>query len=138
MLRIRSPRNSTCGLPNRSAGRITNKPEVGLVGVTWTYNAPPVDVASGSCPEVRFWSITLLARSLCGTCPRSRFLGSFTDHFDGLPTNRQSGFVNTAPLQRTNPRRQAWQSNIWRGRDNGLLQLRVLRVGLLVDGDVGV
>jgi hypothetical protein len=22
------------------------------------------------------------------TCPRSRFLGSFTDHFDGLPTIR--------------------------------------------------
>src|SRR5215469_13324576 len=56
-----------------------------------TCNALPVDVASGSCPEVRFWSITLLARSLCSTCPRSRFLGSFTDHFDGLPTSRTGG-----------------------------------------------
>jgi len=58
------------------------------------YNALPVDVASGSCPEVRFWSITLLARSLCGTCPRSRFLGSFKDHFDALPTIRPNGFAS--------------------------------------------
>ena len=64
------------------------------------YNALPVDVASGSCPEVGLWDITLLAKSYCCTCPRSRFLGSFTDHFDGLPTNRQTGFVNTAPSAR--------------------------------------
>jgi len=78
--------------------------DVGLQGIKLTYNALPVVVASGSCPEVSFWSIALLARSLCGTCPRSRFLGSFTDHFDGLPTNRQSGFVNTGPLRRSNRR----------------------------------
>ena len=54
------------------------------------YNAPPVDVASGSCPEVGLWDITLLAKPYCSTCPRSRFLGSFTDHFDGLPTIRPS------------------------------------------------
>ena len=28
-------------------------------------------------PEVSFWSITLLARSFCGTCPRSRFRANF-------------------------------------------------------------
>ena len=37
--------------------------------------------ASGPCPrrgpEVSFWSITLLAKSFCGTCPRSRFLDNF-------------------------------------------------------------
>ena len=37
-------------------------------------------------PEVGFWSITLLARSFCGTCPTSQFLdsqtsGCFADHF---------------------------------------------------------
>jgi hypothetical protein len=28
-------------------------------------------------PEVRFWSITVFGRSYRGTCPRSRFMGSF-------------------------------------------------------------
>jgi len=46
-----------------------------------------------SCPEVSLWDITLSAKSYCGTCPRSRFLGSFTDHFDGLPTTRPSRLV---------------------------------------------
>jgi hypothetical protein len=48
------------------------------------YNALPVGVASGSCPEVSFWSITLLARSLCGTCPRCWFMVSLrmADHSD--------------------------------------------------------
>src|SRR5215469_8835101 len=58
-----------------------------------------------SLPEVRLWDIALLAKSYCGTCPRTGVLGSFTDHFDGLPTNRQSGFVNTAPLPRTYPQK---------------------------------
>jgi hypothetical protein len=40
------------------------------------YNAPPVDVASGNCPEVRFWSITEFGRYCCATCPRSRFMVS--------------------------------------------------------------
>jgi len=64
------------------------------VRIKLTRNALPVDVASGSCPEVRLWDITLLAKSYCSTCLRSRFLGSFTDHFDGLPTNRQSGLLS--------------------------------------------
>jgi hypothetical protein len=34
--------------------------------------------------------------SFCGTCPRSRFLGSFTDHFDGLPTIRPSALFRIA------------------------------------------
>src|SRR5215469_10996705 len=55
----------------------------------WKSPESPGDVRK-CCPEVSFWSITLSARSLCGTCPRSRFLGSFTDHFDGLPTTRTS------------------------------------------------
>ena len=52
----------------------------------------PNDEQTGSCsgPEVWLWDITLLAKSYWGTCPRSRFLGSFTDHFDGLPTFRPS------------------------------------------------
>src|SRR5215469_18869158 len=50
----------------------------------------PAVVPKSACEMLR-----LLAKSYCGTCPRSRFLGSFTDHFDGLPTNRQSGFVNS-------------------------------------------
>ena len=77
--------------------RITDNLEVGLFGVKLTRNAPPVDVASGSCPEVRFWSITEFGRYCCGTCPRSRFLGSFTDHFDGLPTSRSCGLGSGLP-----------------------------------------
>ncbi len=41
--------------------------------------------------EVGFWSITLLARSPCGTCPRSRFRGSFTGHFDGYADHPGAG-----------------------------------------------
>jgi len=41
------------------------------------YNVLPVDVASGSCPEVSLWDITLLAKSYRGTYPRSRFLANF-------------------------------------------------------------
>jgi len=44
--------------------------------------------------EVGLWDITLLAKSYCGTYPRSRFLGSFTDHFDGLPTIRTCGLLS--------------------------------------------
>jgi hypothetical protein len=32
----------------------------------------------------------------------ARLLGSFTDHFDGLPTIRPDGSVNAAPLSRGN------------------------------------
>ena len=32
-------------------------------------------------PEFRFWSITLLAKSFCGTCPRSRFMANVTSEF---------------------------------------------------------
>ena len=38
--------------------RDTGYPQVELFGVTLTYNALPVDVASGSCPEVRLWDVT--------------------------------------------------------------------------------
>src|SRR6516165_5620902 len=34
--------------------RITNNLKLSI----WTYNALPVDVASGSCPEVRLWDVT--------------------------------------------------------------------------------
>src|ERR1039457_6781878 len=35
-------------------------------------------VGSPTCPEVCFWSITVLVRSRCGTCPRSRFRANVT------------------------------------------------------------
>src|SRR5215831_13652732 len=88
-------RNPRCVRPRlgRAVSRVGRAEVISVrirVTVNLTYNALPVDVASGSCPEVRLWDITLLAKSYSSTGPRSRFLGSFTYHFDGLPTIRPS------------------------------------------------
>ena len=41
-----------------------------------------------------------VGETFCGTCPRSRFLGSFTNHFDGLPTIRPCGLSPVSPTNR--------------------------------------
>jgi hypothetical protein len=58
--------------------QVTRNPISWQGAVKLTYNALPVDVASGSCPEVWFWSITLLARSLCCVAhvPEAGFSGA--------------------------------------------------------------
>ena len=75
-------------------------PKVGLFGVKLTSNALPVDVASGSCPEVGLWDITLLAKSYCGTCPRSRFLANFGFADDLLVAARQFWVLSVIAILR--------------------------------------
>ena len=54
----------------------------------WPYNARSVEVGSPNSPEVGFWSITL-ARSFCGTCPRSRFRANVTSECCSEPVDSE-------------------------------------------------